>query len=90
MCEGTTFEFARSSVCFSVDSVITSQDIIIGFNKAGIDIDDITSIQRRASNNSWVVTFGSKAVNDAALNEHSISITGCSVLLGDGENCLNC
>ena len=67
-----------------------SQDIIIGFHKAGIDIDDITSIQRRASNNSWVVTFGSKAVNDAALNEHSISITGCSVLLGDGENCLNC
>ena len=74
------------SVCFSVDSVITSQDIITGLDKAGIDIDDITSIQRRASNNSWVVTFGSKAVNDAALNEHAISITGCSVLLGNCEN----
>ena len=33
-----------------------------------------------------VVTFSSKAVKDAALNEHSISIAGCSVLLGDCEN----
>lgn len=32
------------SVCFSVDMVITSQDIIVGFDQAGIDIDDITSI----------------------------------------------
>ena len=40
------------SVCFSVDTVITSQDIIVGLDKAGIDIDSITAIQRRASNNS--------------------------------------
>ena len=26
---------------------------IIGFDKVGIDINDITSIQRRTSNNSW-------------------------------------
>lgn len=45
-----------------------------------------TSIQRRASNNSWVVTFGSKAVKDTALNEHTITIAGCSVLVGDCEN----
>ena len=56
------------SVCFSVDTVVTTQDIIIGLDKAGIGIDDITSIQQRTSNNSWV-TFGSKAVKDAALNE---------------------
>lgn len=74
------------SVWFTVDTVITSQDIIVGFDKAGIDIDDITSIQHRVSNNSWVVTFSSKAVKDAALNEHSISIASCSVLLGDCKN----
>ena len=74
------------SVCFSVDTVITSQDIIVGLDEAGIDIEDITSVQRRASNNSWVVTFGSKAVKDAALNEQSIKIAGLSVLLGDCEN----
>ena len=60
------------SVCFSVDTVITSHDIIVGLDEAGIDIEDITSVQRRASNNSWVVTLGSKAVKDAALNEQSI------------------
>lgn len=47
---------------------------------------DTTSIQCSASNNSWVVTFSSKAVKDTALNEHSISIAGWSVLHGDCEN----
>lgn len=74
------------SISFSVDTVITSQDILVGFEQAGIDIYDITSIQHRASNNSWVVTFGSKAAKDAALNEQSINIADCSVLLGDREN----
>ena len=74
------------SVCFSVDTIISTQDIIVGLDNAGIDIDDITSIQRRVSNNSWVVTFGSKAVKDTALNEQSITIAGCSVFLGDCEN----
>ena len=50
--------------------MITSQDIIVGLDKAGIDFDNITAIQRRASNNSWVVTFDCKAVKDAAMNEH--------------------
>ena len=66
--------------------MITSQDIIVGLDKAGIDFDSITAIQRRASNNSWVVMFDCKAVKDAAMNEHSIEITGCSVLVGDCEN----
>ena len=74
------------SICFSVDTVISSNDIIVGLDNASIDIDDITSIQRRASNNSWVVTFASKAVKDAALNEQTITIAGCSVLVGDCEN----
>ena len=74
------------SICFSVDTMITSQDIIVGLDKAGIDFDNITAIQRRASNNSWVVTFDCKAVKDAAMNEHSIEIAGCSVLVGDCEN----
>ena len=74
------------SVCFSVDTTISSHDIIVGFDEGGIDVDDITSIQRRASNKSWVVTFGNKAVKDAALNEQSITFAGCTVLLGDCEH----
>ena len=33
-----------------------------------------------------MVTFGSKAVKDATLNEQSIKIAGCAVLLRDCEN----
>ena len=33
-----------------------------------------------------MVTFDFKAVKDAAMNEHSIDIGGCSVLVGDCEN----
>ena len=73
-------------MCFSVDTIITSNNVLIGFDKAGIDIDNITSIQRRNSNNTWVVTFSSKAVNDAALNKQSITFAGCTVFLGDCEN----
>lgn len=51
------------SVYFSVDSVCTSQDILEAFNKAGIEIDEICSIQRKNSNRSWVVTFDSAATN---------------------------
>ena len=65
------------SICFSVDAVVSSHDIIVGLDNASIDVDNITSIQRRASNNSWVVTFASRAIKDAA---------GCSVLVGDCEN----
>ena len=74
------------SVCFSVDTVVTSQDIVVGFDKAGIDIDNIVSIQRKASNNTWIVSFNSKVTRDAALNEPNVKIAGCMVFLGDCEN----
>lgn len=74
------------SVCFSVDTVVTSQDIVVSFDKAGIDIDNIVSIQRKASNNTWIVSFSSKVARDAALNEPNVKIAGCMVFLGDCEN----
>ena len=74
------------SVCFSVDTVVTSQDIVVGFVKSGIDIDSITSIQRKASNNTWIVTFDSPVSKTAALNEQSVAFSGCIVFLCDCEN----
>ncbi|CAH3140446.1 unnamed protein product, partial [Porites evermanni] len=56
-----------------VDTVVTSQDIVVGFYKAGIDIDNIVFIQRKASNNTWIVSFNSKVAKDAALNEPTVS-----------------
>ena len=47
----------RKELLFSVDTIVTSQDIVVGFDTADIDIDQILSIQQRASNNTWVVSF---------------------------------
>ena len=74
------------SVSFSVDTIVTSQEIIYGFDAAGIDVDDIISIQRRASNNTWVVSFRSPEAKNIALGVPSITISGCTVFLGDCEN----
>ena len=45
------------SVTFQVDTVVTSNDIVFAFDEAGISVDDITSIQRKTSSKSWVVSF---------------------------------
>ena len=74
------------SVVFSIDTVVTSQDIIYGFDAAGIDIDEIASIQRKASNNMWVVSFRTTDAKNAALGVPSVTIASCTVFLGDCEN----
>ena len=74
------------SVYFSVDSICTSQEILEAFDKAGIDIDEISSIQRKASNKSWVVTFDSAVTKEDALEVATIEIGGVPVFLGDCEN----
>ena len=56
------------------------------FSPVGIDIDSIISIQRKASNITWMVSFDSPVSNDAALNEQSDTISGCVVFLGDCQN----
>ena len=74
------------SVYFTVDTICTSQDIIYGLDAAGIDVDDIKSIQRKGSNRSWVVTFSEPGIKEHALGLASISIAGCQVFLGDCQN----
>lgn len=64
----------QHSLTFSVNEVNTSQDIIVGFDKAGIDIDIMISIQRKASNKTWVVSVDSKEANNATLIEPWITI----------------
>lgn len=74
------------SVVFSVDTICTSQDIIFGFNEAGIDADYITSVQRRNSNRMWVVSFASVEHKLMALELPCVTICGCQVFQGDAEN----
>ena len=74
------------SVYFSVDTIITSQNVLGAFDKAGIDIDDITCLQRKNSNRSWVITFDSPITKEAALEIASVETRGTTVFLGDCEN----
>ena len=80
---GTYGGFAASWSSLSNCFLRVSQDIAVGFDKSGVDIDSITSIQRKASNNTWVVTFDSPVSRTAALSEQSITISGGVVFLGD-------
>lgn len=74
------------SVYFAVDTIITSQTILEAFDAAGVDIDEITSIQRKASNKTWIVTFDSQLAKEAALEVASVEIGGSTIFLGDCEN----
>ena len=74
------------SVYFSVDAVVTSENVLQAFDDAGVDIDEITSIQRKTSNRSWVVSFESREAKELALEKASIQVAGYTVFLGDCEN----
>ena len=74
------------SVYFAVDTVVTSQTILEAFDAAGVDIDEITSIQRKASNKTWIVTFDSQLAKEAALEVACVEIGGSTIFLGDCEN----
>ena len=76
----------KLSVTFAVDTVVTSHDIILGFDAAGIDVEDIVSIQRKPSNKSWIVLFRSAEVKEKVLSLASVTIAGCQVFIGDVEN----
>lgn len=69
-----------------VDTVCTSQDILYGFDSAGIAIDHITSIQRKNSNRTWVISFDSPEHKSFPLELNSIVISECEVFLGDTEH----
>ena len=74
------------SVYFSADTVVTSQAVLEAFDCAGIEIDFITSIQWRALNRMWVVSFDDRLAKEAALEVSSVEIGGTTVFLGDCEN----
>lgn len=74
------------SVYFSVDTVVTSQAVLEAFDAAGIEIDFIMSIQWKASNRTWVVSFDNQLAKETALEVASVEIAGSTVFLGDCEN----
>jgi len=81
-CTGVRTTFSKNlSVYFTVDTVVTSPDILFGCYKAEIDIDEIVSIQRKRSTHSWVAK-----ATEQALSVPSVTIAECQVFIGDTEN----
>ena len=70
------------SFYFSVDTVVTSQEILEAFDKARIEIDDIPSIQTETSNRTWVVSFDSQLAKEPLEKLRQ----GTTVFMGDCEN----
>ena len=70
------------SVYFLVDKIVNSQDILQAFDDAGTNIDGITSIQRKSSNCTWVVSCDHQFAKEAALEFASIEIGGVDGLFG--------
>ena len=76
----------RNSVYFSVDTIVSSLEILEAFDEAGTDISEIASVQRRASSRSWVVSFDSPMTKEAAVEIATVEIGRVTVFLGDSEN----
>ena len=62
-----------------------SQAVLEAFDAAEIEIDFITSIQWKASNCMWVVSFDNQLVKETALEVAFVEIAGMTVFLGDCE-----
>ena len=72
-----------------MDTIVTSQLILESFDAAGIDIDSITGIQRKASQKSLIATFANRAAKETALETPHVEISGLKIFLGDCENRLS-
>ena len=67
----------RSFLFHSQSTLLSQVKTVVGLDCAGIDIDTNISIQWKASNSTWVITFDSKVTRDGAHIEPSISVGGC-------------
>ena len=73
------------SVTFTCEEEITGEDILDSLDKAGLDTDNIVSIQRRNSNRTWVVSFTDQESKDQAIAKGKLSIKNSLVFIGDAD-----
>ena len=71
------------SVYFSLDTSVPTNAIIEAFDAAGVDYEDILSIQRRLSSNTWVVAFRTAITKEQVLSAWNFVIAGHRVFIAD-------
>ena len=72
-------------VTFWVDTIVNTIHILS--TKASVDIDDISSIQCRVSDRSWVVSFCKAETKEFVMELPYIFSAGVDVFLWDAANC---
>ena len=73
------------SVTFSIDSIVTSEEVLEAVAGAGVGVEEIASIQYRGSNRSWCVSFTTWAAKDRILERGIIKCGNVSVFVGDAD-----
>ena len=73
------------SVTFSIDSIVTSEEVLEAVAGAGVGVEEIASIQYRGSNRSWCVSFTTRAAKDRILERGIIKCGNVSVFVGDAD-----
>lgn len=82
--DGFTAKLHRTlSVTFSVDSIVSSEDVVEAFCNAGTDFEHIVSAQYRGSNHSCCVSFCNKLVKEHILEKGIIRFGDVSVFISD-------
>ena len=74
------------SVYFSLDTSVPTNEIIMAFDIAGVDYEDIISIQPRLSSNTWVVALRTAEAKEHILSIWGVTIAGQTVFVGDCDN----
>ena len=74
------------SVYFTLDTPVPTNEIIMAFDIAGVDYEDIVSIQRRLSSNTWVVALRTAEAKEHILSVWGVTIAGQTVFVGDCDN----
>lgn len=73
------------SVTFSIDSMVSSEEVLEAFCNAGVAAEDVSSIQYRGSNRSRCVVFASRAAKDLVLEKGVVTFGNVSVFVGDAD-----
>ena len=73
------------SVTFSVDAVVSGEEVLDAVCNAGVAPEEIVSIQFRGSNRSWCVSFASRATKDRLLERGVLQIGNSTVFVGDAD-----
>lgn len=74
------------SVYFTLETPCSHNDIVMGLVDAGVEYEDILSIQRRLSTSTWVIALRSVEAKCLVLSAWYILIAGQRVLLADCDN----